>query len=66
LTAGVRVSVGGEESRVLYAGAAPGLPNGVLQLNVEVPASARSGSRVPLVLQIDGQASPEGVTLEIQ
>ncbi len=37
------VTVNGEPAQVLYAGVAPGLPEGANQLNIMLPAGARSG-----------------------
>jgi uncharacterized protein (TIGR03437 family) len=39
----VSAEIGGIAARVLYAGAAPGQVNGIVQVNVEIPAGARSG-----------------------
>lgn len=38
------VTVNGEPAQVLYAGVAPGLPEGANQLNILLPADARSGT----------------------
>ncbi len=63
--ASVAVQIGGIDSRVLYAGAAPGLPAGVFQVNVQVPATAPSGA-VPLVLRVGAASSSPNVTLSIK
>lgn len=53
--------------QVTYAGAAPRLVNGVLQVNAVVPEDAAIGSAVPVFLQIGtNQASQMGITLAIQ
>ena len=61
----VAVQIGGMDAQVLYAGAAPGLISGVLQVNVLVPLGAPSGPAVPIVLTIGPAESPAGVTLAL-
>jgi uncharacterized protein (TIGR03437 family) len=46
----VSVQIGGQTAEVLYAGVAPGLLAGVLQVNVRIPASASPGASVPVTL----------------
>lgn len=46
-------------AEVLYAGGAPGLVAGVLQMNIRIPATARTGPAVPL--RIGGMDGPFGV-----
>jgi uncharacterized protein (TIGR03437 family) len=48
--AGIAVTIGGNEATVLYAGNAPGLVEGVLQVNVTIPARVVPGTQVPVVL----------------
>lgn len=62
----VTVTVGGVNAKVLYAGAAPDLVAGVLQVNVVVPSGLASGSAVPVVLTIGGVSSPAGVTVALK
>jgi uncharacterized protein (TIGR03437 family) len=57
--------VGGRDAAVLYAGAAPGLTTGVFQINLQVPDGTPPGI-VPVVVTVNGVASPQGVTLEIR
>ena len=40
----VTATVGGMPARVLYYGSAPGIIYGVMQVNVEIPANAPSGT----------------------
>jgi len=61
----VTVSIGGQPAQVLYAGAAPGLVAGVMQVNVRIPDGIGTGV-VPVILQVGGAASPTGVTLNVQ
>ena len=61
----VAVQIGGIDAQVLYAGAAPGLISGVLQVNVLVPLEASSGPAIPIVLNVGPAESPPGVTLAL-
>ena len=61
----VAVSIGGKDAEVLYAGAAPGLVAGVMQVNVRVPSNADSGENA-VVLTVGTAASPQGVTIAVQ
>jgi uncharacterized protein (TIGR03437 family) len=62
----VIVQIGGVEAQVLYAGAAPELVAGVIQVNCLVPADAPSGETVPVVLKIGTSSSQPGVSLAIE
>ncbi len=62
----VKVLFGSAEGRVLYAGAAPGLVAGVLQVNVVVPENIPAGSAVPLTLIVGDRRSPPGPTVAIK
>jgi uncharacterized protein (TIGR03437 family) len=55
----ILAQVDGRVAEVLYAGGAPGLVAGVLQMNVRIPLTARSGAAVPL--RIGGMDGPFGV-----
>lgn len=61
----VSVRVDGMEAEVLYAGSAPGMVAGVLQVNCRVPAGAGSGYAVPVILTVGGADSPS-VTLAVR
>ena len=65
-TLGVSVKIGGLDAEILYAGAAPGLVAGVLQVNCRVPVSVAPGSSVPVVLTAGTFPSRTGVTLAVQ
>jgi uncharacterized protein (TIGR03437 family) len=54
----VTVKISGENAEVLYAGDAPGLASGMLQVNVQVPPDAPHGQQVPVVLLVGGNTSP--------
>jgi trimeric autotransporter adhesin len=59
------VSIGGQPAEVRYAGSAPGLVAGVLQVNARIPDGVRSGA-ASVVLTVDRVQSRPGVTLAIQ
>lgn len=61
----VDVRINGQPARVLFYGEAPGLVSGVVQLNVEVPATSSSGA-VPLIVTVDDRRSREGVTVAVE
>jgi uncharacterized protein (TIGR03437 family) len=60
------VQIDGQNAKVLYAGAAPGLPAGALQVNAVVPKGVRRGTSVPLVLSIGNTGSQPNVTVAIK
>jgi len=60
------VQIDGLDAKVLYAGAAPGLPAGALQVNAEVPKGVHRGTSVPLVLTIGNASSQTGVTVAVK
>jgi uncharacterized protein (TIGR03437 family) len=62
----VSVQIGGLDAKVLYAGAAPGLVAGVLQVNCVAPLDSPSGYAVPIVLSVGKTSSPAGVTVAIK
>ncbi len=61
----VTATVGGQPATVSFAGEAPGLVSGVLQVNVQVPDNAPSGD-LPLVISVGGISSQPGVTVSVR
>ncbi len=61
----VTARVGGVAAQVTYAGGVTGLVAGVLQVNVQIPAGV-TGPAVPLVLNIGGVNTQDGVTLAVK
>jgi len=61
----VQVFIDDQPAEVLYAGAAPGMVQGVLQINARVPDGASSGE-VHVVVRAGNYASPNTVTLVVQ
>ena len=60
----VDVTIDGQSAEVLYAGAAPGIVAGLMQINARIPANARVGA-VPVVLKVGSASSPVGVTVAV-
>jgi uncharacterized protein (TIGR03437 family) len=65
LLGAVTATVGGVAAPVEYAGTAPGLVAGGVQVNVLIPGTASSGN-VPVLLTIQGVSSQTGVTIAVQ
>ncbi len=61
----VTATIGGIPATVLFAGEAPGTTPGLQQINVQIPANAPSGTKVPLQLMVGGVTTQAGVTLSI-
>jgi endo-1,4-beta-xylanase len=63
--AAVAVQVGGKDAVVQYAGGAPGLTNGLLQVNVMIPAGLAAGPQA-VVLKVGSASSTGAVTVAVQ
>ncbi|MGP0075296.1 MAG: IPT/TIG domain-containing protein [Bryobacteraceae bacterium] len=61
----VSVTINGETAQVLYAGAAPGLVAGVLQINVVLPADTLAATYDQIVVTVGGFSSPSAVTVTV-
>jgi uncharacterized protein (TIGR03437 family) len=62
----IAVQIGGLAADVLYAGTAPGLSTGVVQVNCRVPENATPGYSVSIVLTVGTISSAGSVTLAVQ
>ena len=62
----VTATVGGVPANVLYAGAAPGLVAGLVQINLQIPAGLAPSPAIPLSVMVGGVAAAPGVTVSIQ
>ena len=62
----VSVTIDGQPAQVIYAGAAPGLIAGALQINVVVPANAGLETYDQIVVTVGNYASPSAVTINVQ
>jgi uncharacterized protein (TIGR03437 family) len=58
----VTATVGGKDATVQYAGGAPGMVAGVMQVNVQIPSGLAAGP-VPVVLQVGGVSTQTGITI---
>lgn len=65
-TAPITVTIGGVRCNVNFAGAAPGLVSGVLQINAQVPPGISPGASIPIQLSIGSALSPAAVTVAVQ
>jgi len=61
----VTATIGGVSAPVLYAGSAPGIVSGVMQVNVQIPAGAVSGTNA-LLVTVGTTPSQSGVTVAVQ
>ena len=61
----VSVQIGGITTDVSYAGAAPGMCPGMIQINAKVPANVAPGNNVPVVVTIGGTQMQSGVTMAV-
>jgi uncharacterized protein (TIGR03437 family) len=61
----VSVLVGGIPADFLFAGEAPGVVSGVLQLNVVIPSNAPQGE-LPIVVSVGAKPSQSGVTVSVK
>jgi uncharacterized protein (TIGR03437 family) len=59
------VTINGLPALYVYAGEAPGLVAGMMQLNVQIPSTAPSGD-LPILVSIGGNTSQNGVTVSVQ
>jgi uncharacterized protein (TIGR03437 family) len=64
--AAAAVDIGGLPATVQYAGAAPGMMPGVLQINAQMSPNVQAGNAVPVKITIGGVTSQTGVTLAVQ
>lgn len=62
----VQVTIGGTNAGILYAGAAPGLVAGVLQINVRVPVGLVPGTPANVKITVGAASTLNTVTLSIK
>jgi uncharacterized protein (TIGR03437 family) len=62
----VAVLINGQPASYTYAGEAPGLVAGVMQLNVQIPATAQSGVPNSITVSIGPNTSQNNVTVSVQ
>ncbi len=61
----IQVWIGGQQALWTYAGEAPGMVAGVMQLNVQIPTGAPSGA-LSIQVSIGGNMSQNGITVAVQ
>jgi uncharacterized protein (TIGR03437 family) len=61
----VTVQIGNQSAEVLYAGAAPGMVEGIWLINLRIPDGLTVGSSLPIVLQVGGQTSQTGISIAV-
>jgi uncharacterized protein (TIGR03437 family) len=61
----VSVTITGQPAQVTYAGAAPGLVAGVLQINVVVPSGTLDATYNQIIVTVGDYVSPSAVTLTV-
>jgi uncharacterized protein (TIGR03437 family) len=62
----VTVTIDNKPAQVLYAGAAPGMVAGVIQINAVVPANAGQATTDQVEVTVGGYASPTAITMVVQ
>jgi uncharacterized protein (TIGR03437 family) len=62
----VTVRIGGQNAEVLYAGSAPGLVAGAMQINARIPSNSIIGANVPVQVQVGNSTSQSNVTISVQ
>jgi uncharacterized protein (TIGR03437 family) len=61
----VTVTIGGTPAKLLYAGGAPGMVAGVVQINVEVPQNVAAGDRVAVFIKAGNEQSAQALTIAV-
>jgi uncharacterized protein (TIGR03437 family) len=61
----ITILIGGQPATYSYAGGIEGVVEGIMQLNVQIPATAPSGAD-PLVITIGNNSTQSGVTISVQ
>jgi uncharacterized protein (TIGR03437 family) len=61
----IGVLINGQPAPYVYAGEAPGFVAGLMQLNVQIPATTPSGN-LSITVSIGGNTSQNGVTVSVQ
>jgi uncharacterized protein (TIGR03437 family) len=61
----IQVLIDGQPALYTYAGEAPGLVAGVMQLNVQIPANVPSGA-LSIQVSIGGSMSQSGITVSVE
>ena len=62
----VHARVGKLPAKILYVGTAPGLVNGALQINIQLPKELIGGPAIPIQISVGSYTSPPGATLSVK
>ena len=62
----VTLAIGGNAAKVLYAGAAPYLIAGAMQINARLPAASPAGTPLSVRLNVGGHFSQDGVNVVVR
>ena len=62
----VTATVGGIGAQVMYAGVAPGIVVGVVQVDVVIPSNVTPGNAAPVTISVGGIAGQAGVTVAVK
>jgi uncharacterized protein (TIGR03437 family) len=62
----VTALIDGKQAEVLYAGPAPGLAEGMLQVNARIPADSARGGNVDVTINAGAFRSQPGVTVAVR
>ena len=62
----VVATIGGQPADVLYAGAAPQLPGGVVQINLRIPAGIPTLQPAPVAIKVGDVSMPNGITVAVR
>ncbi len=62
----VSITIGGKPAQFTYAGGAPTLPAGLMQVNVVIPSDAPLGLPVEVLLTVGGSTSQSGAQISIK
>jgi uncharacterized protein (TIGR03437 family) len=61
----VSATIGGQVAQVLYAGGAVGIVEGIIQVNLQIPAGMQTGT-AEVLLQVGDSVSQSGLTVAVQ
>jgi uncharacterized protein (TIGR03437 family) len=62
----VTVLIDGQPAEIVYAGAAPGMLQGVVQVNVRIPDTVKPFYGVPVTLKVGDFASPTTISMAVR
>ena len=62
----VSVLIDGQPAEIVYAGAAPGMLQGVVQVNVRIPDTVKPFYGVPVTLKVGDFASPTTISMAVR